>query len=207
MREEMREYQHLISSHHKEMQELRDLLNFAIQKFDSISQNNVQEFFEFKAFMINQIYLIKEKIIANDTTVSEQKSTIVSLHEQLNEFHEMYASKMMIDKVKKDLDSSIKEIIINHLDSFQEFQREFKYLIQNLQNDLINLRSDISIINGELNKKIDSNFHVSRIDKEGVLNQIRIYEKSMFIIEKKIENIYTLIERINKRGEVCHKQE
>jgi hypothetical protein len=59
----------------------------------------------------------------------------------------------------------------------------------------------------QMTDKAESNLYVYRLDKEGVLKQIRIYEKSMFIIEKKIENIYTLIERLNKRGELCHKPE
>jgi len=55
---------------------------------------------------------------------------------------------------------------------------------------------------------IANNFHVTKIDREGVLKEVRVWEKTIFIIEKKIENIYTLIERINKRGELlCHKPE
>ena len=50
----------------------------------------------------------------------------------------------------------------------------------------------------ELMAKIDSNFSLSRIDRDGVLKEIRIYDKTIFIMEKKIENIYTLIERIDR---------
>ena len=38
-----------------------------------------------------------------------------------------------------------------------------------------------------------------KLDSTGVLKEIQVYKKSMFIIEKKIENIYTLIERLDKR--------
>lgn len=46
---------------------------------------------------------------------------------------------------------------------------------------------------------LESKFEKYRIDSVGVLKEIQVYKKSMFIIEKKIENLYTLIERINKR--------
>jgi archaellum component FlaC len=71
--------------------------------------------------------------------------------------------------------------------------------------ELASFRTELKERMDEQDKKVDSNFSVSRIDKDGVSKEIRSYQKSIFIIEKKIENIYTLIERINKRGEACHK--
>ena len=49
-----------------------------------------------------------------------------------------------------------------------------------------------------INRKIDEN----KIDATGVLRELQVYKKSMFIIEKKIENIYKKIE--NLEG-TCHK--
>ncbi len=204
-KKEMIENAHMISSHQKEMQELRDALNLAMQKFESISQACEKEIKEFKEFTINHICLIKERLIANDLIISEQKKTMDSLHRQIQEFDDIYASKRYLDKIKSDFDLAIKSNTISHINSFQEFQRELKILIQTIKNDLIKLTIDTALMGSELEKKIDSNFSISSIDKEGVLKQIRIYEKTVFIIEKKIENIYTLIERINKRDELCHR--
>lgn len=199
------EHRHIISSHHKEMQALRDSLRLAMERFEAISKRNEQDLQEFKTFSLDHICLIKDRMIANDTIISEQKKTIESLHKQLNEFHESHASTSALEKLKQSVQLEIKANTVSHLNSFQEFQREFKTLIISLQNDLFKLRYEIEKKIDQLTEKDETNFNVSRLDRDGVLNQVRIYEKSMFIIEKKIENIYTLIERINNRGELCHK--
>lgn len=205
LKKERLEHAHLLSSHHKEMQELRDALTLAVQKFESISQACEKEIKEFKEFTINQLCLIKERLIANDLIISEQKKTIDSLHRQIHEFNDIYVSKVYLDKIKNELNSSIQSNTTNNINSFQDLQRALNLSMQNMQNDLIKLTIDTALMGSELEKKIDSNFSISRIDKEGVLKQIRIYEKTVFIIEKKIENIYTLMERINNRDELCHR--
>jgi len=58
-----------------------------------------------------------------------------------------------------------------------------------------------------LEEIINNKYIHFKFDKDGIQKEIRIYEKTIFIMEKKIENIYTLLDRINKRGEVCHKQD
>lgn len=201
------EHQHLISSHNKEMQSLRDALNLAMQRFDSLFEHSQVEIKDLSIFLNQQILALREKVVSNELKIAEQKRTIDSLHLELNEFHESHPSKKSLEKIKSDFDLAIKSNTISHINSFQEFQKELKTLIKSIENDLLKLRLDTSLMNGELDKKIDSNFSISRIDKDGVLKEIRGYDKAIFYIEKKIENIYTLIERINKRGEVCHKPE
>ena len=201
------EHQHVISSHNKEMQALRELVNLSVQRFDSLLEHTQNEIKDLSLFMNQQNLFLREKLVANELRISEQKQTIEALHLQLNEFHEAYASKNSIEKLKGNFDLAIKANTISHLNAFQEFQRELTTLINGLKNDLIKLRCDMALMNGELDKKIESNFYASRIDKDGVLKQIRVYDKSILILEKQVENIYTLIERLNKRGEGCHKQE
>lgn len=201
------EHQHIISSHHKEMQSLRDSLSLAMQKFDSLFEHSENELKDFKTYTSCAIGILKEKVISNEQVIADQKRTIEDLHEQLLSFHIVYSSKMDAEKLKNGLELEIKANTISNINSFQEFQREFKILILSIQNDLGKFRHETQQKLTELTQKTESNFYVSRLDRDGVLKEIRIYEKSMFIIEKKIENIYTLIERINKRGALCHKPE
>lgn len=189
------------------MQQLRDAVNLAMQRFDSLFEHSQVEIKDLSLYLTQQIVSLREKLIANEIQIADQKQTIDSLFKLLNAFQEDYSTKRSVDKIKSDFDLAIKANTVSHINSFQEFQRELKTLIKYLENDLLKLRLDTSLMNGELDKKIDSNFSISRIDKDGVLKEIRGYDKAIFYIEKKIENIYTLIERINKRGEVCHKPE
>ncbi len=48
-------------------------------------------------------------------------------------------------------------------------------------------------------REFDKLLEEYKIDSKGVLRELQAYKKTMFIMEKKIENIYTLIERLNKR--------
>ena len=206
IKQEMVEHQHIISSHHKEMQTLRDSLALAMERFDSLFEHCDMQLKDMALFYNQQLISLRDKVVGNEVRIADQQKTIEALHQQINGFHESYASKRSIEKLKSDFDLAIKENTISHINSFQEFQIELKSLINSLSQDLIKLRCDTALMNGELDEKIKNSFHISRLERDSVLKQVRVYEKAMFVIEKKIENIYTLIERINKRGEVCHKQ-
>ncbi len=57
---------------------------------------------------------------------------------------------------------------------------------------------------GDIDREFNSlsdKFQEYRVDAIGVLKELQVYKKTVFIMQKKIENIYTLIERLNKR--VC----
>jgi uncharacterized coiled-coil protein SlyX len=207
VKQQTREHQHLIEAHNKEMQAMRDALKLAMDKFDSLFQKTEDELKDFKTYSVGTMGVMKVRIESQEHTIAHQKKTIDSLNEQLNAFHGSFSSTGDVDKVRKSLDNKINETTINNLVAFQDYQRELKILINCLKDDLIKLRCDMEIKTAHLTEKFDINFTLSHLEKEGVLKEIRIYEKSMFIIEKKIENIYTLIERINKRGALCPKPE
>lgn len=53
-----------------------------------------------------------------------------------------------------------------------------------------------------VNEKIEylkGKFEEYRVDSVGVLRELQVYKKTVFIMQKKIENLYTLIERLNKK--------
>jgi hypothetical protein len=50
-------------------------------------------------------------------------------------------------------------------------------------------------------EKLQQDIGIATVDAEGIKKELEVYKKSVFIIEKKLENIYTLIDRINKREE------
>lgn len=207
LKQEMIEHQTIISSHHKEMQTLRDSLKIAMDKFDSLFKHSEQEMRD-KTDVIN--FLISQmdnKIKIHEFLSSEHKQKILSIYQEMQDFYEIYIKKADVEKLKKEVDFQIKESTNNHLFSFQNLQRELKSYCHDLQQDLLKLKGYIENKFCEFDEKIEKKFSLSKMDKDSVLKEIRIYEKEMFIIEKKIENIYTLIQRINKKGDLCLKQE
>jgi hypothetical protein len=207
VKKEMLEHQHLISSHHKEMQELRYSIKNAMERFNSLFERCDVDLKDLALGINGQLIFLREQVKANSAKIDEQRQAIEALNKEINEIKENNVTKKQIERFKGEFDLAIKANTMSHINSFQELQRELKIWIQSLQNDLFNLRCETALMNGELDKKIENNFYVSRIDKDGVSKEIRIFEKAIFIVEKKIENIYTLIERLNKRGEACPKPE
>lgn len=207
VKKEMIEHQHIISCHHKEMQALRDSLRLALERCESLSNRNVDELKEFKTYAVCTMGMLQQKVASHEKTILEQRQSITDLHEELLGFRRAYASKVDLEKLKSQHAEEIKVSTGSHINSFQDFQREFKVLVFDLESELIKLRLEIEKKLSLLTDKTESNFYVSRIDKDGVLKEIRTYDKTIFIIEKKIENIYTLIERLNNRGAICHKPE
>jgi predicted nucleic acid-binding Zn-ribbon protein len=52
----------------------------------------------------------------------------------------------------------------------------------------------------QLKKELESKLSCAVVDSEGLLREISVIKKENIIFEKKIENLYTLIERINKKS-------
>jgi hypothetical protein len=201
------EHQHIISCHHKEMQELRELLLLAGQKFDALYGKNEHELKDFKTYTVCSLGVLKEKLQAHESIVSDQKKAIEDMQQLIMSFHLVYTKSADMDKFRKEVDERVKGATMSHLNSFQDLQKQLKELLKLAKDDFEKYKSATEKKFSELIDTIEKRFNVTKIDREGVLKEIRIYGKTIFIIEKKIENIYTLIERINKRGELCHKPE
>jgi hypothetical protein len=97
---------------------------------------------------------------------------------------EMHGFKEELSNHKVYIHSSIKSLEFDLLRSYGEFKEE-----------LLNRPSDFIEIKAELEKKLDA----SIIDAKGVLRRLSIVSKESFILEKKIEQIYTLISRLEKK--------
>lgn len=205
-KKEMAEHKHDISSHNKEMQSLKDSVCSVIEKLTSLCERNAHELKEFKDQALYSHNLLKEKVKVSEGTIATQKQTIEDLHAQILNISAAYATKQDLENVKKESDQKFNYATISQLNSFQDCQRELTILIQEVKNDLLKLEIKMEQKLASLGDRGDQHFSLAMIDKDSVLKEVRIYKKDMFVIEKKIENIYTLIERINKRGEVCHKQ-
>ena len=207
MKKQEGEHQHLISNHHKEMQELRDNLNLSMEKFKSLSERSEEELRDLRTYTIREISKLNGIIWTNEKQISEQKQTIQDLHKELLVFHSLYASKIDMDRFKREVTAQITEVVTCNINGFQECQSQLRGLFNSLLEDLTKSKAQTEKKFMDLIDQIERNYNVLKIDREGVLKEVRVWEKTIFIIEKKIENIYTLIERINTRGELCLKPE
>lgn len=189
------------------MQALREMFQFLSDKATSLSEKNDQELKDFKTDIMYSLGVMKEKIMVNDSMMAEQRRALDDLHHLIGCLQLVYAKRDDLDSLRKETIETVKEATSSHLNSFQDLQREIKDLLKVLKNDFEKHKTELEKKFSELIDMIEQKFNVTKIDREGVLKEIRVYEKTIFIIEKKLENIYTLIERINKKGESCHKPE
>lgn len=200
LRQEMAEHQKVISSHHQEMQTLRNSLSLAMDRFSSISFRCESELQDLKQYASNHILLIKDRLMDSEKIISDQKKTIQSLHDQIQDFQAIHVTKNDVDIFQKQSDCRIKESTTSHLKAFQDFQSEMKSLFQLLKDDLDCIRKQMNENLSILDSKFEIKASSSRVDRDRILKEIHEYEHTIFVIQKKIENIYTLIERIHKRG-------
>lgn len=182
------------------MQTLRDSLLLASQKFDALYESQSNELKDFKTYSVCTFGMHKEKMKAQEEAIAEHKQTIQDFHEQLRVIETFYATKSDMHKLKKYMEEKADEATTANLLSWQQLQREMKDLLKQLRDDFEKYKDQTNRKFDVHSETEDRNFNVNRIDREGVLKEVRVWEKTIFIIEKKIENIYTLIERINKRG-------
>jgi hypothetical protein len=201
VKKQMGEHEHLIANHHKEMQELRDALKIATEKFKSLSEKGEEELGDLRTYTVREVTKLYEILWTDEKQISEQKKTIEDLNKELLIFHSLYASKIDMDRFKREVTAQITEVVTCNINGFQECQSQLRGMFNSLLEDLTKSKAETEKKFMELIDQIERNYNVLKIDREGVLKEIRVWEKTIFIIEKKIENIYTLIERINKRGE------
>lgn len=140
--------------------------------------------------------------------------------EDQRRFIKKNASQM--DEIAKNLQSNIDELldipsfntyIQNVNDEFKRINEKFHDFDQNMRNYIFKEKQYISKHNqtqfssvrtaiGYLRDQIEmikKEIHTNKIDSDGVLKELQCYKKSMFIIEKKIENIYSQIERLKEK--------
>ena len=100
--------------------------------------------------------------------------------ELLNKIHNL---SLKIQQDKKDIDEQIARSSFENRKNIDHYSDEFR-------NSLSDMNKAITLTNNMAS--------TDRIDSVGVLRELQIHKKSVFIIEKKIENLYTLIERLTK---------
>jgi hypothetical protein len=204
-KQEMMEHQHIISGHHKEMQDLRDQVNHALERLNFIYDHSQRENEE----KINALNASLEKAHARlksaEEALEERKQTITALNQEIQHVKAEYTSQVQTESLKKYVNAQFNLYSTHHIDKFQNHQQDMKLLVNHLKEDLEITKKAVIRNLSEIDAKIESNFALCQMDKEGVLKEVRIYKKSMFIIEKKLEHIYALIEKFTG-GLACHKQ-
>lgn len=95
------------------------------------------------------------------------------------------------DLLSKTIEDTSTIFSMQHKIISNKFSEEFKKYNEKVTEVPITLKK----FQKELIKKIEE----QKIEKDGVSKEIEVLKKTVFVNEKKIENLYTLIERLNKK--------
>ena len=73
--------------------------------------------------------------------------------------------------------------------------RRFSSDIEKVKKEIIDAPTEASLVKTQVQEQIESH----KVDVIGIMKELTIFKKENFVIEKKLENIYTLIERLQKK--------
>lgn len=109
-----------------------------------------------------------------------------------NEFY-----KNSLDEIKHNLETLEDEIAghsITISNSIENIRYSVSKDLKRLKEEILSMPSDSIQIKNDLEEKIANH----TVDVDGIMRELRVYKNDNMVTQKKIENIYTLIERLKK---------
>lgn len=79
-------------------------------------------------------------------------------------------------------------------DNLDDLLRRFRNEILKTKKEILESPSEASLVKNQLEEKIAAH----KVDVCGIMRELRLYKNDNMVTQKKIENIYTLIERLQK---------
>lgn len=153
--------------------------------------------FEEKQKEENRKYLIRDASIEYDLEILKSKFNCFYLHnfELSKNFKNAQEDLLNLSNRIENIENDIIGFTHQANHQIEGFTHQLKKDIANAKDEILSYPSKSEEIKDILEEKINSH----AIDVEGVLKEIRSTNKQIMILEKKIENIYTLIERLQKK--------
>lgn len=208
VKEEIRQHNLAIAKNDNSLKELQETFREFYEEHKNLKSTNEALYYKTQKHFDDSNHAISE-------SYKEQRAFIKKndkkLHKTIDEFEQNYTNL-----VSHDLLFAFKNEIY---EAFSTIYKELEGKKEDLKKDIyLSYIKNRSYINDH-RLKTDERFHeaneniqsllkeleIYKVDSKGVLREIEVAKREMFIMEKKIENIYTLIERLNKRIDACHK--
>lgn len=197
-----------INSYRKEQEEIFknfELINQNLKlmksEIESLRLDN-----ETRCQNVSELYILERKNL--EESFDEQRRvirTVVNeIRDLVNEFkvsREKYATVEMIESHIGDV---LGLMSISKIESHREKEELLNILDQNVKELIKNDTESLCLCRGssdELSKKIEKVNQVIedfRVSIEGFSREITVIKKGEFILEKKIENLYTQLDRVKK---------
>jgi hypothetical protein len=206
----------------KEAQELKDIKDFKYSTYQSLNalSEGIGAFsLQHEKVMAKTESDRKALLIEFENLREWIRSSFQYMHQRLGDvesklceaLHEFIALKTesaaayVTRKEFNDLLASLEsQMVSNHLKQTlktDNLAHDLGNLQGQVKQDLESLLKNLTPIIPEIDPvdtKIDERFQVFKVDFDGLIKEITLLKKSVFYDQKKFENIYTLIERLQK---------
>lgn len=183
----------------REIAELRSHCNGAIANLKSEQKKRDIE----ADCLLSQMERIESKLdrhIADQSDINERNARKITEANEYSGEMRSYISKE--HKLRIDNESQIRAVekeCKNYAESIgQDQKHEIKKVRLQLRDEIKEVRdrpSEIPGIKDDFERRLSSH----RVDVEGVGQELDYFKREFYIVEKKIENIYTLIDRLKSK--------
>jgi hypothetical protein len=159
----------------------------------TMSIESLKGAFEVKLQNISKSIEEKEKSIDNklkflSLSLEEEKKKVVK-KEDLEEFRQNLGIVLRgIEQRFLEERNAISRDLKPILDRFND-------LVNSIKQEVVSYRVEIEKARKDMISKID----IAKVDADGIMKEISVWKKTSFIHEKQIENLYTLISRLEDR--------
>lgn len=172
----------------------KDIIKMALRVTDiSKDQSEIVESLDKIKFLFtnlsNEQYSIN---LRNHNEISIIDQSVETVHRN------QLKSDKQIDELKNKmsmLKTVLREILKDNESGKVRISNMIIKAVKKVKDEILNRPSEIEAAKNEFMKELS----MHKIDNEGLLKEIAVLKKDCFVKEKQIENLYTLIERINNK--------
>lgn len=189
-----------LQSHDQGMIALSILIEKLVAQSGSDRKWLLVEFENLREDILNRTYDLNQRVGNLEKPISEFQQQLDDLHELVTK---VYATKQSVTDclgVLSNESSRLYGLISKNKNYFEE---AVKQLYIHIQSQVTAVKNDLTPEIPEVDpiqKALDERFAILKVDLDGLKTEIARLKRTLSYDEKKFENIYTLIERL-QRGE------
>ena len=205
VQQEIKNYQDSFNNVLNSINELRDSLD-SLRSEVSCKFAKIQSS---QGTLASEIYSIKEHSLSTSDILNRSINDQRVLNERINckildieseniqKHNAFIRNKDSLDVLDRNIhriENSFEKNIISINQNLDDLFKRFMSALDKNKRDIMELPSESSLIKRDLEEKIASH----SVDVVGIMKEIQIFKRENYITQKKLENIYTSIERLKK---------
>lgn len=202
VKEEIRKYNLAVDKTDCQISDLKKQILEIQNRFKVVEDENTKNCLELKSLYLEEKKKLEKNFSDTKKNHSNKRKSIEEIQEKLNfllcshvekERYELFEGKTL--ESLKNYNDIIQKDRNNAKSDFELFKKHCELFLS----DALKRFEEILFKMDDKLSKFESKLDTNIVDATGIARMIKIEQKSVFIMEKKIENIYTVLERMKKR--------